>query len=106
MPFEKMVDMAYSDDEKLEQAMPIPMDNRPDYPAYLRFALTHRELPMIGLEADCECEKGDIIDLKLFAEVTNVSQEDGPNGFCRRIELQIKEVLKFENETTEDEPDE
>jgi hypothetical protein len=71
----------------------------PDYPCGLRICLTHRELEKLGLEADCQI--GDVIDLRAFATVTSVSQNDYGNGPECRVELQI-EKLAVEDERTEE----
>ena len=98
-----MVDMELTDEEKLDQMMPIPLSERPDYPCGLRISLTEKELAKLDLDPDCEV--GDVIDLRAFAEVTSVSKSDGPMGPCCRIELEIQR-LAIENESTEEPGDE
>lgn len=91
--------MELDDDEKLDASMPIAMPERPSFPYGLRICLTHRELEKLGLDADCDI--GDVIDLRAFAEVTSVSMTDGAGGKECRVELQIQK-LAVENEATED----
>jgi hypothetical protein len=99
MPWTNFADMAYTDDEKIDQVMPLPMDGRPDYPPGLCICLTEKELEKLGLDADCDV--GDVIDLRAFACVRSVSKSDhGDGGHCR-IELQI-EKLAIENESEEE----
>jgi hypothetical protein len=95
MPWSTMADMAYSDDEKLEQMMPMPMSDRPDYPCGLCICLTQVELDKLGIEADCDV--GDVIDLRAFASVKSVTK----SGDNCRVELQI-EKLAIENEMDEE----
>lgn len=94
----RMVDMELSDDAQLDAVMPIPMPEKPKYPYGLRICLTEDELEKLGLEADCEI--GDVIDLRAFAVVTCVSQNETDNGKCARVELQIQK-LSIENEAGE-----
>ncbi len=83
----KLIDMELSDEEKLDTSMPMAMPSKPDYPCGLRLCLTHKELEKLGLEANCDI--GDMIDLRCFAEVTSISKNDYGNGEECRIELQI-----------------
>ena len=94
MGWSKLVDMELTDDEKLDASMPIPMPTKPDYPFGLRICLTNPELEKLGLDADCDV--GDVIDLRAFAEVTCVSK----NGDDCRVELQIQK-LAIEQESDE-----
>lgn len=103
MAFGKRASMAYTDDEKGDRMMPIPMPDVPEYPPGLKIVLTETELSKIeDLGVDCECEVGDVIDLRVFCCVTHESSESGADGKRRRIELQIEDVLMFEDETTEE----
>jgi hypothetical protein len=97
MAWSKLVDLEMTDEEKLDTMMPMPME-RPDYPCGLRLCLTESELEKMELDDDCNV--GDMIDLRAFAVVTSVSKNDGPNGPCCRIELQIQKMA-VENEMTE-----
>ena len=98
MGWSKLVDMELDDEDKLDAVMPIPTE-APEYPFGLRISLTHRELEKLGLS--CDCEIGDVIDLRAFAVVTSVSMSENH----ARVELQI-EKLAVENEMTEDPDDE
>ena len=82
----KMVDMEMDDEAKLDAPMPIAMLEKPQYPYGLRICLNSPELEKLGLDADCDL--GDTIDMRAFAEVTCVSKE-GDN--CR-VELQIQKL--------------
>lgn len=87
MAWSKLIDMEMDDEEKLDACCPMPMPSRPNYPFGLRICLTHKELAKLGLDADCEI--GDMIDLRCFAEVTSISTNDYGSGEECRIELQI-----------------
>ena len=94
MGWSKLVDMELDDDDKMDTIMPMPM-SMPDYPCGLKICLTHVELEKLGLDADCDI--GDVIDMRCFAEVTSVTK-DGEN---QRVELQIQK-LAIEDEMTEE----
>ena len=87
MAWSKLVDMEMDDEEKLDAVCPMPMPTKASYPYGLRLCLTHKELAKLGLDADCEI--GDMIDLRCFAEVTSISKNDYGSGEECRIELQI-----------------
>ena len=89
------VSLALTDEEKLDAAMPIPMP-MPEYPAGCRICLCDAELDK--LDVDEMPDKGDLIDMRIFARVMSVT--DGVTG--RRLELQIEEIFNFEDENTED----
>jgi len=97
-----MASMEMSDEEKLDQIMPMAMPARPDFPPSLCIALTERELGKLGCDPT-RFKNGDLVHLmQCFARVTNVSHNDGEMGKTCRIELQI-ENLEIENESVEDE---
>jgi hypothetical protein len=89
------VSMELDDEDKMDVAMPMPMAT-PDYPPGLRFCLTHKELSKVDLDSDCKV--GDMIDMRIMAEVTHKSED---SDSCR-IELQIMLIKRFEDEDTED----
>lgn len=93
----KFIDLAMTDEEKIDAVMPIPTE-KPEYPYGMRICLCGPELEK--LDIDEMPEVGDYIDLRAFATVTSVSDNGGGN---RRVELQI-EKLALENEGDE-EPD-
>lgn len=98
MGFTKFADMSMDDEDILDTccAMPeLPKPKGPQYPYGLRICLNSPELNKLGIEGDCDV--GDMIDLRAFAEVTSISK-DGDN--CR-VELQIQK-LALENEDDED----
>jgi len=98
----RLTDMELDDEDQLDMAMPVAGGDsmKPRYPWGLRISLTEKELAKLGL--DCDCEIGDVIDLRAFATVTSVSQNETEGGRTARVELQI-EKLAVENEATEDE---
>ena len=100
MAWSKLVDMEMDDEEKLDAVCPMPMPTKASYPYGLRLCLTHKELAKLGLDADCEI--GDMIDLRCFAEVTSISKNDYGSGEECRIELQIQKMA-IEDEMGEDE---
>ena len=102
MAWSKLVDMEMDDEDALDAVMPIAMPDRPRYPYGLRICLTHKELEKLGLDADCNV--GDMIDLRCFAEVTSVSKNQTEHGDECRIELQIIRMAA-EDEMTETEGD-
>ena len=97
-----MVDLMQSAEDQMED-MPFctPRPPKPCYPWALRISLTHRELEKLGLPVP-EC--GDVIDMRAFAEVTSVTFNDGPDGPCCRVELQIQK-LSVENEMADSDDD-
>jgi hypothetical protein len=90
----RRVNLALTDEEKIDAVMPMKMD-APEYPCGLRISFCDPELEKMDI--DEMPDVGDLIDLRIFAEVTSISS--GPMG--RRIELQITDILDFEDETTE-----
>lgn len=94
----KFVDMEHDDEDQSDLAFP-GVPEKPRYPYGLRISLTHKELEKLGLDADCEV--GDVIDLRAFAEVTSVSVNQTENGNDCRVELQITK-LAVENESAEE----
>ena len=102
MGWTKLVDLALSDEDMTDYAMPVAVkeDAGPRYPYGLRICLENAQLEKLGLDSDCDV--GDVIDLRAFAVVTSVSmnkREDGTE--CARVELQVQK-LAVENEMTED----
>lgn len=96
MAWTKFVDMEYDDEDKMDAVMPLPA-TKPDYPYGLRFCLTDKELKKLKLDDDCQV--GDMIDMRIMAEVTSVSKD----GDSCRIELQGQKVaLEDENNESED----
>lgn len=98
MAWTKYIDLGMTDEEKLDSAMPVPVE-MPEYPYGCRICLCGPELSKLDIEEMPDV--GDYIDIRAFARVTSVSDSGGGN---RRIELQI-EKLAFEDEDTEERPD-
>lgn len=107
MGWTKMKSMELDDEDRVDmfpEGMPFDMarPNGPKFPYGLRICLTHSELRKLSLEADCEI--GDIIDIRAFAKVTSVSQNETERGVECRVELQIEE-LALEDESDESGPE-
>lgn len=104
--FSRMVDMKRSDSEKMAADSPFAMSaaggpTGPDYPYGLRIRLGEDELAKLDLEGDCSA--GDMIDLRAFAKVVNVTVDDVDGKPRRSIELQIQQ-LAVENEEEDEAP--
>lgn len=96
MAWGKWADLAYDDEEQIDNSL--PSLDKPEYPYGTRICLCGRELEKLGLPLP---RVGDMIDLRAMAAVTSVSDD----GKTQRVELQIQ-MLKTENEDTESEDDE
>jgi len=95
MAWTPFVDMELDDEAQLDALLPMPMPEKPRYPPGLRICLMNDQLKALKLEDDCDV--GDTIDLRAFAEVMGVFK-DGDNT---RIELQIQKIaLEDENQET------
>ena len=101
--FTKFVDMAMTDEEKIDTIRPMPVSDMPEYPYGLRICLCENEISKLNVETDFQV--GDLIDFRAMAEVTSVSSSTGPDGDHMRVELQIKQIARIENESTEDDYD-
>ncbi len=89
------VNMELDDEEKLDALMPMPMA-RPDYPCGLK--LCFDRISCKKLDLDEMPKVGELLDMRCFMEVMNVS--DGPGGPC--FEAQITMIRSpVENEDTE-----
>jgi hypothetical protein len=98
MGWSKLVDLAVSHDEAAPQPFDLPAPKGPHYPYGLR--ITFDDATLTKLSLDCDCDIGDMIDLRAFATVVRVEKEDGR----RCVTLQL-EKISLENETDE-KPDE
>ena len=96
----QMVDMEMSDEEKLDQIIPMPMD-RPDYPCGLRISLTEKEFEKLGLDGD-DAEVGGIVHLHAMGRIDHCSSTKGEMGKSCRVEIQIT-ALEIESESEENE---
>lgn len=97
---DKYVDMEMDDEDQLDRTISAGSEKEtPRYPYGLRFTLTHEE--MAKLKMTELPEKGDTLHFTAFAEVTNISANDGEYGKSVRIELQITKFLAIEDESTE-----
>lgn len=91
-----------TDEEKLDQILPIPLSKKPDFPCGLKITLTEKEFEKLGLDPE-EAEVGGLVHLFAMARVTSVHshKEDGEEK--HRCELQIED-LAIESEDDEEEP--
>lgn len=96
----RLVDMAKSAKEMVQDAIAPAMVNESVYPYGLCISLTHDELEKLGMDADCEV--GDVLHMHCFAKVTSVNKRDTGAGPECRIELQITHI-SAEDESEEDE---
>lgn len=103
MAFSKFVSMKKTPEEKVEEVEDFcsrpSIANVADYPYGLAITLTHEELDKLGLDYDCDV--GDMIDLRAFAEVTSVSKRMVNDKPEVRVELQIRDMA-VENESDEE----
>ena len=88
MPWSKLISMELDDEDKYDFCAPIPCD-RPDYPYSLRISFSEKELKKLGLGLP---EIGDMIDMRVFAVVTSVSQSDTQSGQRQTVEMQIEKI--------------
>lgn len=97
----KFVDMAMTDEEKLDQLMPVqPSDGVPEYPPGLRICLCDGELEKLDLEEDPDV--GDYIDLRILGRVTSFSNYNGK----RRVEIQGEKIaMEIEDDEGPDDDD-
>ena len=94
------ISMAYSEEEQEPENLMIAGPHEPAYPSGLEICLTERELELLGLSDDCDV--GDMLDLKCFAQVKSISKNAGDAGSSCQIRLQIIAIIAAENETTEE----
>lgn len=104
-PFTTMVDLALTDEEKLDSTMPVmPMD-RPQYPYGLCISLSERDFAKLGLDPSA-AKVGGMCHGHFMARVTSVSENEREGGDkCCRVEMQI-ENLALESEDAENEEEE
>jgi hypothetical protein len=99
-----MKSVELSDDEKLDFPTPIPM-KKPDYPPGLIISLTEREGEKLDIDLT-EAAVGDLVHIFAMARVISVhSHQDDKGSKCSKVCLQIEDMA-FEDESTEEEPDE
>lgn len=98
-----MADMRYSDDEKRARGgIHTEVAAMENHPYGLRISLTERELVKLGIEKDDVPQIGDLIHFAAMAKLTHYSDsEDGG----RRVELQIVDMLCWEDENQEGDED-
>ena len=104
--FSSMKDMRRTDAEKIAADSPftnsaVTGPTGPDYPYGLRIRLNQDDLDKLDLDGGCQV--GDMIDLRAFAKVINVSSEEVGGKMSCSIELQIQQ-LAVESEEEEAAP--
>lgn len=102
MGWSKLTDMELDDEDKLDMCLPCGPDMKPkgpEYPWGLRISLTDKELKKLDLDVK-DAEIGDLIDMRAFAVVTSISQDERGGEKCCRVELQIQK-LAIESEMEE-----
>jgi hypothetical protein len=85
-----MVNLQLTAAERLDTAPAPAVESVPEYPWGLRIVLTQRELPRLGLAADCAI--GDTLEFRASARVTGVNRTEGAMGPEDRVELQITDM--------------
>jgi hypothetical protein len=104
MAWSNMVDLALTDNERAEMSgmvAPALMESKgPQYPYGTRITLCEKELDKLKLDI-ADAAIGDLIDMRCFGVITSLSQNDGPDGPCCRVEIQIQRMA-VENEATEE----
>lgn len=94
----KLVDLAREPKNYPLYDMPeSPGVSKSHYPWGLCITLEKEDLDKLGL--DCNCDVGDMIDMRCFAEVVSVSKE----GDGATVRLQIQKIA-LENEMDEEAP--
>jgi hypothetical protein len=103
MGWSKLTDMELDDEDKLDMCLPCGPGEKPkgpEYPWGLRISLSEKELEKLGLDVK-DASVGDMIDMRAFAVVTSISQDERDGKKSCRVELQIQK-LAIENEMQED----
>lgn len=87
----QLADMSLSDDQKLDMATPIAMDERPEFPYGLRISLTEAELEKLGIDIS-EATVGGYFMLHALCCVTSVSCNETDTGKNCRLEAQLEQM--------------
>jgi hypothetical protein len=97
-----MVSLELDDEALLDMAcpIPIPLNERARFPYGMRIILTGDECAKVGIDP-AEVVKDAMLHFGALARVTDVSHSDGEMGKRCRIELQIENMTKFEDEGSE-----
>lgn len=98
MVWSKMIDLELTAEDVAETMPSMPFDlPRPDkkrFPYGMVLRLDQKTLDKLGL--DCDCDEGDMIDMRCFGEVIVVHKEDGQNS----VSIQITKI-QVEDESEE-----
>lgn len=93
-----MVDMALTEADRRETAgMPTALMDHPgpQYPYGLCISLCEKELDKLRLDIN-EAAIGDTLDMRCIGVITALSQTDGPDGPCCRVEIQLQRIATAE----------
>ncbi len=98
--FSKLVDLAYTDEEKMATDIPCGPIDRPRYPYGATLSFDQDTLDKMNLDTK-GVSVGDMIDLRAFGVITSISENDTSDGPKCRVEIQIQKIA-IENEATEE----
>lgn len=87
----KMASMELEDEDKLDAAMPIPMNSKPDFPYGLQICLTDKELHKLGVDP-AEAEVGGYFVGCFIARITCISSNETEGSAHLRLEAQIEDL--------------
>jgi hypothetical protein len=90
----KLIDLEMDDEEQLDRVYPLPMD-RAKYPPEMIITFNESTLEKLGM--DCDCDEGDIVDIRAFGTIKSVHKEAGSRSVCVQIEK-----IAVENEMEEE----
>ena len=97
--FRSMVSMELDDEDLLDQVLPIPMEEKPQFPCGLRICLTEKEFDKLELDPK-DAERGALFHGHFIARVTSVSDTE----YGCRVEAQIEDLeIKSEDEENSEE---
>lgn len=102
----QLVSMELDDEEAHDAIMPIPMDDKPQYPFGLMICITQDEAEKLGIGAE-DAVVGGMFHFKAVAKITSVTASDRENsdGPTSRIEAQITAMGVSSADGSDDEPD-
>lgn len=92
MAWGKLVDLAMTPDD-MEDAMPWMKEapSGPQYPPGMNICLTHVELEKMKLDI-ADCQVNDSVEFRCFGTVKSIIENDGPDGPCSRVGIQIEKM--------------
>jgi len=93
MKLNPMVSMELDEEESLDTVMPIPMDEKPEYPYGLRICLTDAEMTKLGIDpSEAVTGIGGLVHIHALARITSASLDQNADGARARVELQIEDM--------------